>query len=171
MPTLHLICGLPCAGKTTYATALQADTRSVLFTLDRWLISLFGQYGLEDVGHAEHVRRVLACRDLIWQSASELLLRSTDVILDDGFFLRAHRQRYAQLAGDLGANSTVHFIDVPIDVLRERLALRNARLPTYNFRIDPDTLQGFSGLFERPSALEGIDLVVAGARDTSARPA
>jgi predicted kinase len=170
MSTLHLISGLPCAGKTTYAAALKADTNSVLFTLDRWLISLFGKYELVEVGHAEHTRRVLACRDAIWQSASELLRRSTDVILDDGFFLRLHRQRYAQLAREAGATAKVHYLDVPIDTMRARLERRNATLPPYNFRIDPATLAGFAGLFEPPSASEGIELVIVSPRTSGDAP-
>jgi predicted kinase len=43
MPTVHLISGLPCSGKTTYAVGLKADANCVLFTLDRWLITLFGR--------------------------------------------------------------------------------------------------------------------------------
>ena len=63
MPTVHLISGLPCSGKTTYAVGLKADANCVLFTLDRWLITLFGKYSLTSVGHEEHTRRVLACRE------------------------------------------------------------------------------------------------------------
>jgi len=37
MSTAHLISGLPCSGKTSYAVALKADANSVLFSLDRWL--------------------------------------------------------------------------------------------------------------------------------------
>jgi hypothetical protein len=37
---------------------------------------------------------------------------------------------------------------------------RNASLPRYNFRIDPETLHGFLDLFETPTDHEGADLVV-----------
>jgi hypothetical protein len=103
MATAHLISGLPCSGKSTYAIALKADANSILFSLDRWLITSFGKYSIASVGHEEHTRRVLACRELIWG---------------------------------------------------------NAKLPRYNFYIDPETLQGFLGLFERPSEQEGAELVV-----------
>src|SRR5262245_7977243 len=160
MATTHLICGLPCTGKTTYASALRADLDGVLFTLDRWLITLFGRYSIDDVGHEEHVRRVLACRELIWGSASELLRRGADVILDDGFFLRDNRMRTIGQAKQAGAAAKIHFIDTPMEVLQARLALRNANLPPYNFSIGPEMLRGFVALFEVPGIDEGAELVV-----------
>ena len=160
MATTHLISGLPCSGKTTYATGLKADRNCVVFSLDRWLITAFGSYSIALVGHEEHTRRVLACRDLIWDAASELLRRSVDVVLDDGFFLRENRVRYSELSNRLGAKARIHYLDTPLHVLRARLNERNARLPRYNFHIDPETLQGFLGLFEVPSEDEGAEIVV-----------
>jgi predicted kinase len=160
MAITHLICGLPCSGKTTYATGLRAKANCVLFSLDYWLITAFGQYSLASAGHQEHTRRVLACRELIWNAAAEFLRRSVDVVLDDGFFLRVNRMRYVEMSKAAGAGATIHFIDTPVTVLRARLAHRNATLPRYNFRIDPETLEGFLALFEPPSAGEGADLVV-----------
>lgn len=160
MPTLHLISGLPASGKTTYATELRANVDGVLFCLDRWLITAFGRYSLPDVGLDEHTRRVLACRDLIWESAAELLKRSVDVILDDGFFYREHRMRHVALAADIGANTITHFVDTPLDQVRSRLERRNADLPRYNFRIDPATLEGFLSMVERPSPDEGAQIVI-----------
>lgn len=160
MPTLHLISGLPCSGKTTYALGLRAGTGAALFSLDRWLITAYGQYDIAVVGHEEHTRRVLACRDLIWDSASELLRRSIDVILDDGFFLRYHRRRHIERAAAVGAGARIHFVDAPLEIVVARLERRNAALPPFNFRIDPETLIGFSGLYEVPSDGEGAEVVV-----------
>jgi predicted kinase len=160
MATTHLISGLPCSGKTTYAAALRSGTAGVLFSLDRWLITSFGRYSIAEIGHPEHVRRVLSCRELIWSVATELLERGVDVILDDGFFFRENRMQFVARSLAAGAGARIHFLDVPLDVLRARLDRRNARLPRYNFAIDPATLEAFVGLYEAPSSGEGAELVV-----------
>jgi predicted kinase len=160
MATLHLISGLPCSGKTTYAAGVRADTNAVLFSLDRWLITAFGRYEIAAVGHQEHMRRVLGCRELIWLPASELLRRGVDVILDDGFFLRDHRIRHITLAGALGASAKTHYLDTGLETIRVRLEARNALLPPFNFQIDRALLVGFCGLFEVPTPAEGAEVVV-----------
>lgn len=160
MATTHLISGLPCSGKTTYALGLRTDLDAALFSLDRWLITLFGKYSIDEVGHEEHVRRVLACRDLIWDAASELLRRGADVILDDGFFLRENRIRVIDLSRTIGASAKIHFVDTSVGVMTARLEVRNANLPLYNFRVGPEMLRAFVGLFEVPDSQEGAELVV-----------
>jgi predicted kinase len=167
MATAHLISGLPCSGKTTYSKALTSDINSVHFALDYWLITAFGVYSIESVGHEEHTRRVLACRELIWRSAATLLVRGVDVILDDGFFLRDNRKQHIRLANEVGAQSRIHYLTAPVDLLRVRLERRNACLPKYNFRIDPGMLNVFIGLFEIPAADEGAPLVIADGGDNS----
>ena len=162
VPTLHLISGLPASGKTTYARRLREETQGILFCLDRWLITLFGKYSIATVGQEEHTRRVLACRELIRESAAGFLRRSVDVILDDGFFYSEHRMQHAQFAAELGAETTIHFINTPLEVVRDRLMKRNADLPRYNFHIDPSTLDTFLAMFERPSRDEGAQLLVFG---------
>ena len=162
MATVHLISGLPCSGKTTYAAPLKADTGGVHFSLDYWLITTFGTYAIAGVGHEEHVRRVLVCRQLIWHAAIESLRGDMDVILDDGFFLREDRVHVITQAHRLGARAKMHLLSAPLDVLQARIASRNAKLPTYNFTISPDMLQAFVELFEVPTVREGAELVVVG---------
>lgn len=159
MATVHLICGLPSAGKTTYSASLKAATTGVHFALDHWLMTAFGQYAIETVGNDEHVRRVLACRELIWRAAEELLRRNVDVILDDGFFLREHRLHHAAMAKSIDADVTIHFINTPIETIESRLKKRNDRLPPDNFKIDPKMLKQFCQIFEAPSADEGLPIV------------
>lgn len=174
MSTVHLISGLPCSGKTTYATGLCADLDAALFTLDRWLITLFGRYSIDEIGHPEHVRRVLACRTLIWEVAAELLARGSDVILDDGYFLRENRIRTITQAREAGATAKIHYIDTPLPVIQTRLAHRNAHLPPFNFCIGPHMLHAFAELFEIPTEDEGAALVrvrdVAAAELNRGRP-
>jgi len=161
MATIHLLAGLPCSGKTTYATALAAKTAAVNFCLDFWLISLFGRYSIDAIGHTEHVRRVVACRNLIWDSAAEILKRNGDIILDDGFFLRANRMSCIARAKLVGADAHIHYLDVPTSVIAQRLIARNADLPEFNFLIEPSLVQQFTNLFEIPGKDEGAELIHA----------
>ena len=39
---MHLLCGLLGAGKTTYAKQLATDVGGVRFTLDEWMLRLYG---------------------------------------------------------------------------------------------------------------------------------
>jgi hypothetical protein len=168
MTTAHLISGLPGAGKSTYAQQLQLRTGAVVFTLDRFLITMFGRYHVPDVGGGEHVRRVLACHEVIWMSAGKLLVHGSDVILDDGYFQRKHRRDVVDAAVALGAAAKIHFIDTPLDQIRKRLVDRNQNLPVYNFAIAPEALDGCVRLFETPSDADGAEVVVVQGRRRSA---
>jgi predicted kinase len=160
MATVHLISGLPCSGKTTYSSTLREKVGGVLITLDQWLITTYGRYRIVEVGQDEHVRRVVACRELIWSVAAEFLRRDVDVILDDGFFLRSDRSRYFRMAGEVDAQSWIHAVSVPMSTLRARIEARNAQLPKYNFWIDPELLESFVAQYETPQADEA-DRIVA----------
>lgn len=159
MKTVHLISGLPCSGKTTYSKRLTAELDAVHFWLDYWLITLYGDYDIDEIGHPEHARRVLACRELIWKMALEFLRRDVDVILDDGFFLREHRQEVIRMAREAGAQAKIHYLNTPVEVLRVRLEERNANLPKYNFPISAARLDHFIEMYEVPSADEGAELI------------
>ena len=54
MPTLHLICGLPCSGKTTYAKQLEPRASALRLTPDEWHVTLFGHDVLEEESGVRH---------------------------------------------------------------------------------------------------------------------
>ena len=158
MPTAHLISGLPCSGKTTHARALRDTTKGILFSLDYWLITLHGRYSLDTVGQEEHVRRVVACRQLISDLAAEFLRLGLDVILDDGFFFREHRlKQIAAFQSDVRVRT--HVVQVPVPVLRARLVNRNVNLPEYNFSVTTEMLERFVAMYEEPTPDEGAQLL------------
>ena len=69
MATLHLMVGLPCAGKTTLALTLEREHSAIRLTLDEWHLRLFGQ----DAEDPEHNARHSLIESLLWEVASRAL--------------------------------------------------------------------------------------------------
>ncbi|MGH2485077.1 MAG: AAA family ATPase, partial [Ktedonobacterales bacterium] len=117
MATLHLMLGLPCSGKTTLAKKLERELFALRLTPDEWQIQMFGQ----DAEEPEHDARHSQFEMMLWNIASRALELGVNVILDFGFWAREEREGYRSRAKELGANSEVHFLDVPTDELMHRL--------------------------------------------------
>ncbi len=150
MATLHLMVGLPCAGKTTLALTLEREHRAIRLTLDEWHLRLFGQ----DAEHPEHDARHSLIEALLWDVASRALSLGVNVVLDYGLWARDEREDYRARAKQLGASSEVHFLDVaPAELLR-RLRLRNAGPSKYSFLIPEAMMVPWMPIFQRPTADE-----------------
>lgn len=121
MTTLHLMVGLPCSGKTTLARKLEHELGALRLTPDEWHRHLFGQ----DATHPDHDTRHEKIEALQWRVAASALARGVDVILDFGFWARQERQDFRRRAALLGAEARIHFLDVPLNELIERLEERN----------------------------------------------
>jgi len=121
MPTLHLLVGLPCSGKTTLSKQLEVEYEALRFTPDEWHRYLYGQ----DATHPEHDDRHQRIETLQWQVAASALKQGINVILDFGLWTKAERQDFRQRATNLGAKTCLHFLDVPYKELIARLEKRN----------------------------------------------
>jgi predicted kinase len=146
-PTLHLMVGLPCAGKTTLARKLEYERSALRLTPDEWQLRLFGQ----DAEDPEHDARHTLIETLLWELASRALELGTNVILDFGFWAREEREDFRARAKQLGASSEVHFLDVPEDELLRRLALRNAQDSPGTFRITEEMMKPWIAFFQKPT--------------------
>ena len=146
MATLHLICGLPGSGKTTLAAKLAEAGGILWLSPDRWL----SQLNLDgyDVACREAIER------LQWDLALRLLALGVDVILDNGFWSRSEREGLRTEAATLGARVRLHYLDVPIDELKRRLASRNECVPADSFEVSPADLDRWQAVFEPPGADE-----------------
>jgi predicted kinase len=150
MPTLHLMVGLPCSGKTTLARHLEADLPALRLTPDEWHIALFGQ----DADDPAHDQRHDAVEQLMWRVAERSLQLGTDVILDFGFWTRRERDDFRASAAGLGAQFAIHYTPCPPDELLRRLAQRDAAAPAGAFVISEAALRGWMVRFEPPDATE-----------------
>jgi len=143
MPILHLICGLPGSGKTTFARRLERDLSALRLAPDEWMARIIGD------GYDEAKRA--AVEAVQWEIAARALSLGVDVILENGFWSRRERDDFRARAAALGAETRLHFLDVPRDELLRRLALRNATAPPDTFRVDAAQLDSWSRWFEPPT--------------------
>jgi hypothetical protein len=138
------MCGLPGAGKTTAARAIEAAEGAVRLSPDEWLLAL-GADGYDEAMRA----RVDAVQ---WDLAQRLLARGASVILENGFWRREERAVYRARAAELGAASRLHFLDSPLAELIRRLEARNAALPLGSYHVRPEDLETWmTQSFEPPT--------------------
>ena len=153
MPTLHLMVGLPCSGKTTFAKKLAAETGALLLSLDVWHLRLFG----DDVGHPDHDARHMAIEQIMWDMARHVLTLGGDVVLDYGCWARAERDDYRARAKALGAAFALYYMDVPLDELYRRLDERNRNPAQGSFVIPRAEMDRYLPFFEPPTPDELMD--------------
>lgn len=143
MATLHLICGLPGAGKTTLARRLERDLPGLRLTADEWMARIVGD------GYDEVKRD--AVEAVQWEIAARALILGVDVILENGFWTREERNNFREKASTLSASSKLHFLDVPRNELLRRLSLRNISLPPDTFTVTETQLNLWWNAFEPPT--------------------
>jgi predicted kinase len=149
-PRLHLMVGLPGAGKTTRARTLADATGALRLTPDEWHTRLFGDDFGDPAGHPEHNRRHAEVEALMREVAAAVLRRGADVILDFGFWSRAERDEVRAWGTRLGASVHLHYVEVALDELVRRIALRNAESRADAFAITETDLRGWAAIFETP---------------------
>jgi predicted kinase len=154
-PTVALICGLPGSGKTRLARELESELAAVRFDVDEWMIALYGHHMPREELHA----RLGQLKDLLWKVGSRVVVLGGSVVLDFGFWKRSERLEFADRVRHAGGEPVTYFLDVPTDLLLERLERRNAELPPNTYEVTPEMLRMFAGWFEVPTEEEGIRIV------------
>lgn len=140
---LIIVCGLPGSGKTTHAKALATNIAgAVRFCPDEWM----GASGINlwDEGARGQIE---ACQ---WQLARSLLAQGSTVIIEWGTWGRSERDTLRLGARALGARVELHYLNVPIEVLFERIRARQLESPL----ISLDELHKWSEAFQRPDPEE-----------------
>jgi len=121
MATLHLLHGYIGSGKTTFARTLERNLGAVRFTLDEWMVTLYGVDPPAEQ-YAEYDARVRTVMERQW---TRLLTIGVDVVLDFGFWTRAGRDEMRAKATALGVPCVLYRLEVPEDVARARVRRRN----------------------------------------------
>ena len=139
---LIIVCGLPGSGKTTHAKQVEQKLRAVRFCPDDWMDSL--GIGLWDAGLRDRIEK------LQWKLAQEILALGNNVVIEWGTWGRSERDALRCRARALGSAVELHFIDVPVELLFDRIRRRNRESPP----ITLEDIVKWAETFDRPSAEE-----------------
>ncbi|MFZ1019790.1 MAG: ATP-binding protein [Minisyncoccia bacterium] len=151
MSTLHIICGVPCSGKSTLAKKLEKEHPALRLTPDEWMDRIVGD------GYNEAKREIV--EKIQCEIAEQALKLGVDVILENGFWTRKERDDLRDMAKRIGAVAKVYYFDVTRDELIRRLRERNKNLPKHNFHLEEHQIDEALKLFEAPT-LDEPDLVL-----------
>jgi predicted kinase len=147
---VYLICGLPGSGKTTFAKRLTVKKRAVRFTLDEWVISLYGT----DHPAQNYPTYEKRCIELIASISEQLLRSELDIILDFGFFKKRGRDRFRKLAKKYKTTAKVYYLNTNEKIIRKRIDSRNKHRKKHKHVISRSLLKIFMSDFEEPTQEE-----------------
>jgi len=139
---LILVCGLPGAGKTTHATALERELHAVRFSADDWMNAL----GIDIYDEPQRQK----IEDLQWRLARKLLHLGLTIIVEWGAWARSERDSLRLQARAAGAAVELHFLTAPVDILFERIQRRGMENPP----IEREAIERWAQIFEPPTPEE-----------------
>lgn len=148
---IHLICGSTGAGKTTYARQLAKTSGGVVFSIDEWMVSLFGDDAPASLDPSWIFPRVHRCETRMWAMAVQLGELGVPSVLDFGFQKRDHRQRFADLAAQAGLTAKLHVLNVDASERWRRVDARNNdHGETFHMDITRDMFDYIETIWEPP---------------------
>jgi predicted kinase len=136
-PTLHLLMGLPGAGKSTFAKLLQKENHAVRLSSDEYRLMLFAKPTFSQKEHDN-------LYGLIDHNVEHLLQSGHDVIYDANLNRRTHRDEKYRLAAKYNARVILWWLDVPQQLAKQR------RIDTQDARLIPDG-ESSERMFDRVS--------------------
>lgn len=155
MPIVHIICGPVGAGKTTLARQLAHAEGAVRFSLDEWVMELFGREAPQPLDLDWWVDHCDRCSKRIWSVCTALLARGVDVVLDCGFSGFAQREEYRAFALKVGATVHLHVVDADPPLRRARVQARNReQRETFALHVTDDMFETSEPWWEPPRGAE-----------------
>jgi predicted kinase len=152
---IHLIVGNTGAGKSTYSKRLKEERGGVIFTIDQWNKVLFLPDKTSSDGFDWFMERINRSESLMMELIIQLESNPTDSILDLGFSTFDHREKFRSFARDHGLECTLHFLDVPSAIRKQRVKQRNLEKgDTFEFEVSDDDFAFMESHFEAPTKEE-----------------
>ena len=157
--TLHLVAGSTGAGKTTHALTLVGKLGAMHFSIDDWMVKLFGPDAPQPPQWPWIAERVGRCERHIEETALALGRLGVSSVLDTGLLRADKRRALADAGRAAGFGVKLHFIDVPADERWRRVMARNEQQgETYRVTVTRPMFDFIETIWPAPDAQEMTDL-------------
>ncbi len=152
MVQLYFISGFIGSGKTTYAKELAESTKGFRFSIDEWMIPLFGEHMERELFNL----RIRTLEELFQEASFQLIKLGIPVIFDFGYRTLADRERIVSWASEQGYTSEMHYLDVLYETCCQRAFERNTDPKGKSYEMTPEMMKMFWSWFEVPAKDEKV---------------
>lgn len=153
--TVHMICGLTGAGKSTYAEALRLDLAGVRFSVDDWNARLFFMDRDPTSDFDWFYERVQRSCAQMRDTAEQVLQAGVPAVFDCGFTDLKERRIFYDWANGIDRPVVLHFLDVPKPERWQRVQQRNTkRGATFAIQVTPEMFEFMETIWQAPDAAE-----------------
>lgn len=97
--------------------------------------------------------------DLATEIALKCLTAGTDVILDEGFWSKEHRDEIRHKVIEVGAIPKCYYLDAPFEVMKARTLRRSEAPPVDSYVIDERSFLHYWQFFQAPDADEEFERI------------
>jgi predicted kinase len=147
VPKVYFISGFIGSGKTTYSKQL-AETKSAFrFSIDEWMLPLFGEH----MSREDFDARIAKLENLFKESALQMTNLGISVIFDLGYWTKEQRDHCVKWAVENNIDSEIHYLDVSFEECCHRAKNRNENLEGKSYEMTDEMLEMFWSWFEVPS--------------------
>lgn len=153
-PIAYIIIGFIGAGKTTFARKLEKETGAVRFTKDEWMVRVFGNT-LTDK-HEEYDARMAS---LATDMALKCLRAGIDVIIDEGFWVKEHRDAISEKVRNAGGIPKLYYVETPFKAMKARTLQRSKNPQVDSFIISEEVFDHYWQFFRPPGKDEEFILI------------
>lgn len=161
MGVVHLVFGPQGAGKSTYSRTLSENTKGTRFSIDEWMVRLYGPDVPKPIDFGWIMARVKRCEAQIWSTASAVAANGGNVVLDLGFTKATSRAEFAGMAKEAGLECELYYLNAPHAIRRSRVLARNVEKgDTFSLEVTPMMFDFMEKQFDFPSDAELSDVIV-----------
>ena len=128
------------------AKQLEISENALRLCPDEWIAPILADPN--DIVELDRLRSPI--ESVQWEVAKRALVLGVNVILEWGFWSKAERVYYRREAESLGARVELHYLNVELNELLDRLSKRNSDLPSSTFIVTKESLELWAKSFEPP---------------------